>query len=160
MINLDSYIVEKLKLDKDTKVDNTTPDIIAEKIYDELSKEQYKIGFPKKLQNNKHDASSYIYPIPVNSLKYYKEDLLKCFKGIVDIKEYNIFRIAILNNGSLFFSANPRYSQGEVVYHENNTNFVYYILNKDNECKLCGRERRNYGQSDSIGKIYKFLIEL
>ncbi len=159
MINLDSYIVEKLKLDKDTKVDNTTPDIIAEKIYDELSKDHYHMKFPKKLQNNKHDASSYIYPIPDNILKYYKEDLLNCFKGR-DIKEYNIFRIAILNNGSLFFSDKPRYSQGDVVYHENNTNFVYYILNKDDKCILCGRERKNYGQSDSIGRIYKFLIEL
>ena len=159
MINLDSYIVEKLKLDKDIKADNITLDIIAEKIYDELSKDHYNMKFPKKLQNNKHDASSYIYPIPANILKYYKEDLLKCFKGRV-IKEYNIFRIAILNNGSLFFSDNPRYSQGDVVYHENNTNFVYYILNKDNECILCGRERKNYGQSDSIGKNYKFLIEL
>ncbi len=159
MINLDSYIVEKLKLDKDTKVDNTTPDIIAEKIYDELSKEQYKMSFPSKVQKNKHDACLYIYPILSDKLKYYKDEILECFKGI-DINECNIFRIAISNNGNLYFSNRTRWSQGEVMYYNNNPDFVYFILNKDDKCELCGHERRFYGQPNSIGRIYKFSIEL
>jgi hypothetical protein len=46
------------------------------------------------------------------------------------------------------------------MYYNNNPEFVYFILNKDDKCELCGHERRFYGQPNSIGRIYKFSIEL
>lgn len=160
MNNLSLYIQEKLKIDKDVKDKDSS---ISEKIYNVLSDEKYKLNF-KHLRNN---YESYIYLIPYKALSVsYKGIIKDCFGIGGDLKDfdtdngghYRLFKIAINNSGNLYFNENPKYSQGEVLNHMNNTDFVYYILNYNNACELCGYYRKYYGQPPSIGKIYEFTI--
>ena len=149
MINLNTYIIEKLQIDKTVEVDKT-----VEKIYNVLSQDKYKLTFKLKENNN---IENFIYKIPEEKLKYYSKEIKECFK-LTNTDGYDVYKMAVWENGTLYFSENPRYSQGRIVYHENNTDFIYLILVKGNECTLCGYNRRYMGQPDEIGKQYKFKI--
>lgn len=149
MINLNTYIIEKLQIDKTVEVDKT-----VEKIYNVLSQDKYKLTFKLKENSN---IENFIYKIPEEKLKYYSKEIKECFK-LTNTDGYDVYKMAVWENGTLYFSENPRYSQGRIVYHENNTDFIYLILVKGNECTLCGYNRRYMGQPDEIGKQYKFKI--
>jgi len=149
MINLNTYIIEKLQIDKTVEVDKT-----VEKIYNVLNQDKYKLTFKLKENSNIED---FIYKIPEEKLKYYSEEIKECFK-LTNTDGYDVYKMAVWENGTLYFSENPRYSQGRIVYYDNNTNFIYLILVKGNECTLCGYNRKSMGQPDEIGKQYKFKI--
>jgi len=149
MINLNTYIIEKLQIDKTVEVDKT-----VEKIYNVLSQDKYKLTFKLKENSN---IENFIYKIPEEKLKYYSKEIKECFK-LTNTDGYDVYKMAVWENGTLYFSENPRYSQGRIVYHENNTDFIYLILVKGNECTLCGYNRRYMEQPDEIGKQYKFKI--
>ena len=151
MIDLNTYITEKLQIDKTVEINKT-----VEKIYNVLSQDKYNLTFKLKENSNIED---FIYKIPEEKLKgkYYSEKIKECFK-LTNTDGYDVYKMAVWENGTLYFSENSRYSQGRIVYHENNTDFIYFILVKGNECTLCGYNRRYMGQPDEIGKQYKFKI--
>lgn len=155
MIKINEYIIEKLKIDKESSVKK---DNYSDELYDFLVHPKFCLNF-KGYEDNKTHTSKYIYKIPEDKLKYYKDALRKCF-GNNFSQDVSFYKMAVWNNGNLHFTDKSRYSQGEIVDHNNNTNFVYYILvDKDLNCQLCGYQRRYYGQDASIGDIYKFEIK-
>lgn len=151
MINLTKYILEKLHIDKTVNVDNKT---VVEKIYNILIQDKYKVTFKLKKDSNLED---FIYKIPDQKLKYYIKEIKECFK-LTNTNGYDIYKMSVWENGSLYFYENPKYSQGKIVHHANNTDFVYFILVKGNECTLCGYNRRYMGLPNEVGTQYKFKI--
>jgi hypothetical protein len=130
------------------------PDDMAQRLYEELSKPNYKLRF-----KGNSGAESFIHEIQASELKYYRDEILACFP------EYNpgkhrMFVMKVSNSGSLTFDNKPTYSQGDVVFHKNNTNFRYYLLVKPkmDMCYVCGYEREYYGTPNNIGQPFKFRI--
>lgn len=161
MKKITKYIIEKLIINKKT-ADNDEKqhsNNVAKEIYDVLSDPTYKLNFGKVKGNTVED---FISLMDNKDLKRESDILEKCFTPFFDIRnpeKYPIYEIKIWNNGSLYFSGKPRYSQGEIVNCYNNTNFRYYILVDDKQCYLVGTERKYYGQKDDIGRLYKFNIK-
>ena len=152
MKELVQYIQEKLQINKDNKIKDNQ---ISDKIYQELSKPEYKIKFKMKSDS---DINDYIHLIESDKLKFYEDNLKECFPQYKEYSKYKIFKLAVWNNGVLRFTKNPEFSQGEIIYYNNNTDFVYYILVDNDEANVCGFERRYYGQENLIGNIYKFKL--
>lgn len=151
MKQLTEFLLEKLHPSKYEDKEH-----IEDKIYKELSQSQYKIIFKMKSDS---DINNYIHLIESDKLKYYEDKLKECFPKYKEYSKYNIFKLAVLNSGSLKFTDNPKFSQGEIIYYNNNTDFTYYILVDGDEANLCGYERKYYGLKDLIGNIYKFKLK-
>ena len=151
MKQLSDFLLEKLHPSKYEDKES-----IGDKIYKELSQSHYKITF--KMKSNS-DINDFIHLIESDKLKYYEDKLKECFPKYKEYSKYNIFKLAVLNNGSLNFTDNPKFSQGEIIYYNNNTDFIYYILVDNDEANLCGFERRYYGQKNKTGNIYKFKLK-
>jgi hypothetical protein len=130
------------------------PDDMAQRLYEELSKPNYKLRF-----KGGGSAESFIYEIPASELKYYRDEILACFPNYNPGK-HKMFVMKVTNSGSLSFDDKPTYSQGDVVFHKNNTNFRYYLQvdPRADTCYICGYEREYYGVPSNIGRPFELHI--
>ena len=151
MKNIFEYLINKSTTSKKDVSEEVNK--IRQKIYNELSKPKYKLKFDT---NSVEDAIKWV---DTENIDRWKEDINQCFKSIkYDLNKDYIFKMSVWNNGSNEFTDNPKYSQGKIIYHKNNTDFRYWIIVIDNICYLSSTQRRSYMSGKIIGKIYKFEI--
>lgn len=106
---------------------------IKKKIIAELSDEKYKLTIKTEKPIKEIDPADYT------------DEINAIFGGIEKSTLY--FRMAVWDNGSTDFNDHPAYSQGNICYYQNNTDFIYIIAvnTKTLECRLAGYRRPNYG---------------
>lgn len=158
---LNTYICEKFRLRDDTRL--TTPEIrVCDMLYDELSKDEYKLTFKlgsRKL-SDKIDMNDFIHEITDDEMKFHHAKLFDCFKNVKKSTDAKYFVMSVWNSGSINFHGDSEYSQGEIVRYRNNTHFKYYILvNDDYTCHICGHQLGGYNQWDVAGHPYEFKMK-
>lgn len=126
---------------------------IKKAIFNELSKYKYRLTL---------DKCDYIIEVDTR-MSWCDEKIERLFGGIKDNAVY--FSMHVWNSGTLNFKCDSKWSQGKVVWGENNTDFRYYIEVDLStfECRLGGYERKYYGFPDGYTKhedLYHFKIDV